>query len=218
MSDIKGLPIVKSPSRDTADSSATKGLRVTRDGMLLSDYLLNLAFQGRIFIASDADQNDVVTGQTSFANTTPTFLLNVPSGTTAIPLFVKLAQAGSVAGAAIDIIVEIDDIAAYASGGTSETVLCARTDNPVGNRCSLYTGATATAGYGVNLEYVFQMIQDVLPGLTDAYQWHQFLWKPDVPIFLVGPASLKVFTYAGTTGPSWAWSIGWGEVPSSDLT
>lgn len=217
MSDIKGQAVVKSPLRNTADSDSTKLLRVTRDGMLLTDYLLNLAFQGRVFVASDADQNDTVTGQTSFANTTPTFLLNVPTGTTAIPLFVKLAQAGSVAGAAIDIIIEIDDIAAYSSGGTSETVLCTRTDNPVGNKCALYSGATATAGYGVNLEYVFAMVQDVAAAVADDYKWHQFEWKPPAPIFLVGPASLKVFTYAGTTGPSWVWSAGWAEVPSSDL-
>ena len=65
------------------------------------DLLTWLAADGRIFYASDADQNDMVTGQTSFAATTPTFLLSVASGTTVIPLMMKLAQSGSVAGGAV---------------------------------------------------------------------------------------------------------------------
>jgi len=195
------------------------GVRGTRDGSIFTaDFMMGLAMQGRIFIASDADQNDTVTGQTSFANTTPTFLLNVPSGTTAIPLYAKLGQAGTVAGGAIDIIVEIDDIAAYSTGGTSETVLCARTDNPIGNKCALYSGATATAGYGIVVESVFQMVQDVASAVADDYRWHQFKWEPKIPIMLVGPASLKIFTYASTTGPTWVWSIAWAEIPSSDIT
>ncbi len=44
-----------------------------------ADISWRLAIEGRFFYASDADQNDYVTGQTSFANTTPTFLLENPA-------------------------------------------------------------------------------------------------------------------------------------------
>ena len=45
-----------------------------------------LAAEGMVFDGSDADQNDPVSGQTSFAATTPTLLIDVPNGTAVIPL------------------------------------------------------------------------------------------------------------------------------------
>lgn len=225
MSDIKLEPIVKTPSRNTADTAATKNVRGTRDGTLFTaDWLTNLALQGRIYVCSDADQNDVVVGATSFATTTPTFLLDVPAGTAAIPLFVQLVQAGSVAGAAIDVLIEFDNAARYTSGGTNETtgLLSTRTDQPLSAKCKLYsTGGsaiTATDAYGTMLKHILAIPQDVAPAITEVYNWHQIEWHAPFPILLVGPAAFLVYTYAGTTGPSWNWSVGWAELPSSDLT
>ena len=65
----------------------------------LPDPLSVLSAQGRVFYAADAASADLVTGQTSHAVTTPTFLLDVPLGIVAIPLQMKLFQAGTVAGA-----------------------------------------------------------------------------------------------------------------------
>ena len=123
---------------------------------LTADISWRLAIEGRIFIASDADQNDYVTGQTSFANTTPTFILSNPASLVGqepvlcIPLYYQLSQAGTVAGGDINVDTEIVYPNAYASGGTSEKVLNAR-PGMVGrpaNKCLLRSGATATAGYG----------------------------------------------------------------------
>ena len=192
------------------------GAMGTRSGAAFSaDYLHQLAQEGRIFFASDADQNDQLTGQTSFADTTPTLLLNVPSGYCAVPLYLRLMQAGTVAGDFIDVILEIDNIAAYASGGTAETILSSRTDQPVAPSCGLYSGATATAGYGVAVAH-YRMAEDVDPASADAQQFG-LVWQPAVPMYLVGPASFKVFTFAGTTGPTWRWSIAWAEVPVAEI-
>ena len=215
MADTRILAQETSVGRATSGPTTWVPARGDRSGVPFSGSRLEaLALEGKVFISSDADQNDVVTGQTSFANTTPTFLLNVPTGTTCQPLNVKLSQAGVVAGAAIDILFEIDNIAAYASGGTAETILSTRAVAADTASCALYTGATATAGYGVMVDHIFQVVQDVASALTDIYQYHEIDWTPPVPLMLQGPASFKVFTYAGTTGPSWLWSIGWAEWPS----
>jgi len=179
-------------------------------GILTADYLWNLTQQGKVFIASDADQNDLVTGQTSFADTTPTFLLDVPAGTTAVPLFLNLSQTGTVAGGAIDVIIEIDRVKRYSSGGTSEKVFSpsART-----GACKLYTGATALTGYGVRL-WGATIGQDVSPA-EGAIQGP--FWKPEVPYQLVGPASFLIYTYAGTTGPTWFWSFGWASLDTKTV-
>lgn len=178
------------------------------------DILSALAMEGRAFYASDNDQNDVVTGQTSFANTTPTFLLDVPSGTTAIPILVALTQSGSVAGGDIDVIMEIDNADRYASSGTSETVLCARTSGGRSNLCTLYSNPTAESGYGVRIWGVH-----VAPDISPAEGViNELVWTPAGTLdYIVGPGALAIYTYAGTTGPTWLWTIKWIEIPTADL-
>lgn len=205
---------VLSPSAEGQFSAAAMdrlGNLFTAD---MAGLVARAAAAGRFVVASDADQNDLVTGQTSFANTTPTFLLNVPSGSLAVPVFVHLFQSGTVAGGAVDVIIEADDIAAYASGGTAETQFYFRNGAGFTTACAVYSGATATGGYGVRLAG-YTLGQDVSPAEGAV---NQILWQPTYPMPLVGPASLKVFTYAGTTGPTWFWSLAYIDMPASWLT
>jgi len=189
-----------------------------RSTAMSTDLIWRLAAEGRIFVASDADENDLVTGQTSFAATTPTFLLQVPAGTICVPLGLTLAQTGSVAGGAIVVIVYVDNTDRYSSGGTSELVF-----NPNGlsagsaaspsartNLCTFYSNPTAIAGVGARL-WAATIGQDVSPAEGGAPGPS---WAPPAPLFLTGPASLLVFTYAGTTGPTWFWSATWAEFPA----
>lgn len=178
---------------------------------VMADYLWGLALTDHIFIASDADQDDLVTGQTSFANTTPTFLLDVPPGKVALPLFLNLSQTGTVAGAAIDVIIEIDRVRRFSTGGTSEKAYSTMNGRESGSK--LYTGATASAGYGLRL-WGATLGQDVSPA-EGAIQGP--FWKPEVPYPLVGPASLLIYTYAGTTGPTWFWTVGYAEWSRTEL-
>lgn len=173
-----------------------------------------LAANGRVYYASDADYDDRVTGQTSAANTTPTFLLNVPSGTTAIPLMMSLCQAGTVAGGAVDVLMVIDNANRYGSSGTAETALCARTDITAAPACTLYSSPTATDAYGVRIMGL-TIGQDVSPA-EGAVQ--EIIWTPQAGMdFLVGPAAWLVYTYAASTGPSWYWSFKWAEFPTGQL-
>ena len=172
-----------------------------------ADYIWRLAQEGRLFIASDASSDALVLGQTSFANTTPTFLLQVPAGTHALPLFVNLAQAGSVAGGVIDVIMEIDNVDRFSTGGIAEKVFNPRQSRSIGNRCTLHSGATANAGYGMRV-WGSQVGADI-DAAEGAVQGP--FWRPELPYFLEGPASFLIFTFAGATGPSWYWSIGWAE-------
>ena len=196
---------------------AVRVVRGTADGSLyVSSWLDGLADEGRIYDAADADENDTVTGQTSFVATTPTFLLRVPDKTTAIPLCLKLVQAGSVAGDFIQIHVSTDNADRYSSGGTSEAVLSSRTDNPHTNACTFYTGATASAGYGITIDHE-TLAEDIDPASADAAPAFSYLWLPRVPRRLVGPAAFLVYTYATSTAPTWRWAFSWAEIPSSAI-
>lgn len=195
-------------------------LESTRDGALFTaDWITKLVLAGRVFIATDGDANDRVTGQTSFADTTPTFLLRVPSGVVCIPLLMYLGQAGTVAGAAIDVSVALATSDAWASGGTSETVYNARLKSANANSCTLYSGATATTALLTRQVRSWALGQDVSPA-EGAVQ--EVIWTPDkmggVPLVLEGAASLGVFTSAGTTGPTWYWTFAWAELDTANVT
>lgn len=173
-----------------------------------ADYLWRLAYEGQLYVSSDAAASDTVTGQTSFAASTPTFLLRVPQGTVCVPLFINLSQTGTVAGNTVSIIVEIDPLVdRWSSGGTSELVKSLRRGQPRQASCSVWSNPTASSAYGVRM-WAASVGQDVSP-LEGAVQGP--FWKPEMPYLLEGPASLRVYTYAGTTGPTWFWSIGWAE-------
>lgn len=183
-----------------------------------SDFAWRLSKEGRIFYASDADQDDRVTGQTSFVNTTPTFLLRNPvgSGIVCVPLLFSLNQAGTVGGGVVSVVAEIDNADVYSSVGTLETVLSSRPKNPVsgGNLCNLYSNPTASAGYGVRIMGL-QIGQDVEPA-EGAIQ--EVLWTPASGIDILDPDScLKVYTWAAATGPTWYWTFKWAEFPESYL-
>jgi hypothetical protein len=170
-------------------------------------------FDGRMFCAGDADENDLVTGQATFAATTPTFLLEVPSGTTAMPLWVILSQAGTVAGGVIECEISFDRVGRFSTGGTSETITHMHTGRPNSPACLLYSGATAAAATDARRIFSAFLDQDVTdPNTTESLYWSaKQMWAP----LLVGPAAFLVFTVGATTGPTWAWSIGWLELPSA---
>ncbi len=168
-----------------------------------------LTGEGRAFYASDADQNDLVTGQTSFADTTPTFTLSVPQGTVAIPILVSLGQTGTVAGDTISVIMELTKPGQTRfSSGTAETSQNIGKDKRVA-KATLYSTVTAVAGYGVRVWGV-NVAQDVAPaeGISN-----ELIWSPSGPDFIYGPGEAHIYTYAGTTGPTWFWTIKWLEVP-----
>lgn len=170
-----------------------------------ADVSWQIALSGYVFVAADADQNDRVTGQTSFANTTPTFLLRNPSTSIAlvIPFYYQLAQTGTVAGGDIAVETEIIYPDAYASGGTSEKITRLRPGMASGplNHWTLNTGATATAGYGSAIGHV-TLAADVsgAEGIINIYEW-----QAPSGVILDPQVSLNVFTSAATTGPTWGY-------------
>lgn len=197
----------------------TNAIDIRYGGQKSYDFSWIIGAQGRLFLAGDADQNDRVTGQTSFANTTPTFLLHNPStsGVVCIPAFVQLGQAGTVAGGDINIEVEVNSPSAYASGGTAEKAISGAigmTGAPT-EACIFYTGATATAGYGITAHAGYTLAPDVSPaeGVINVLE----IILP-VGLFLWPDSSLNIFTYAGTTGPTWRWFAGWYELPTEWFT
>ena len=181
---------------------------------LSADISWRLALEGRIFAAADADQNDRITGQTTFAVTTPTFTLLNPAGSDVLvlPFFYQLAQTGSVAGGDISIDTEIVAPSSFSSGTLEKTrnLRMGMAARPT-NRGLLYSTVTAASGYGIAVGHA-TLAPDVSPaeGVINIYEW-----QAPVGCILDPNTSLNVFTVAASTGPTFGWHFVWAELPLS---
>jgi hypothetical protein len=179
---------------------------------------------GWMYDASPATTEATATGATSYATTTPTFLLDVPEGITCIPAQLSLAQAGTVAGGAISVIISHNNADHYTSGGTAATI-----ENSLAGGGAVPTNSSgvAPAFYStigsaiVATDVVSSRIkgwllgQDVSPA-EGAVQ--EIEWVPNSGLqILKGPAAFLVYTYAGSTGPTWFWSFKFAAFKTTEL-
>lgn len=214
--------LIRTTSPERKSVGVDRAIAGTPDGAIyVASYWDYLCMQGREYVAGDAAIGDTVTGRTSIATTTPDFLLRVPTGTVAIPSFVNLCQVGTVAGGAITVIFEFDNADRYSSGGTSEGILPARSDNPRTQACTFYSSSgsaiTATDAAGKTVLHLL-IGQDVSPAEGAVNGIYLSVRAGTLPVnYLVGPASYCIFTSAGTTGPTWGWAFGWFELPSAEF-
>lgn len=207
------VPVSRTDPLPTSTTVADARFLTVREMMERNiDWYGVLTGEGNKYYASGAAANTAVTGQTSFANTTATFMLDVPNGAVCVPTLVALGQTGTVAGDAISVLI-VQDNATRFSSGTALTVYNSRTRDSLGggsNDSSLvkaYHTATVTNAAGIRVMGI-TVAQDVAPaeGISN-----EIIWTPTGPDFLVGPAAFLIYTYAGTTGPTWFPTLSWLE-------
>lgn len=168
------------------------------------------AKSGRRFAASHQSPGTAVTGQTSFAATTPTFLVSQSAGPKRVVLSaMSLSLVTPAPGGVVNVLVALDRTNRYSSGGTSVVPqnLLADPDDPADANAagfSFRTNPTATApGAGANVP---------------RYCWHWTIPRGaanPVPFSVsfedgavIGKTgSLLVYTWATGTAPSWVFSF-----------
>lgn len=177
---------------------------------------------GKVFLASNAaKQTALASGGTSYSDTAPAFLLDVPAGTTLIPLHIRLRQGGTVAGGVITVLVTADVIVRYSSGGTAITPrnMKISTASQPSSACSLYGSTTSLVAAAVNTHITLAgaiLTHDVATAPNSPQ--NNFDYSPiangEPAPHLVGPASLLIYTFGATTQPSWFFAFKWIEVDS----
>ncbi|KKL47270.1 hypothetical protein LCGC14_2337250, partial [marine sediment metagenome] len=100
---------VRQESYEINGEGSTGKLRLNRRGELVGiDQYQQWVADGRVFVASPAARETAeAIGSTSFSDTDPALLLDIPSGTTAIPLEIILNQGGTVAGGNITLLITL---------------------------------------------------------------------------------------------------------------
>lgn len=159
--------------------------------------------RGRRFYITHQTPDTVITGQTSFVATTPTFLLRSAAASVRVILrSITLHQTGTAAGAEVKITVAIDTADRLSVGGTAVVGQNGNTEssNAIGIG-SFLTNPTATAA-GAGTRYIVNTGMAASVGSTLTVEFKD-------GILMGATGSVAVYTWAATTAPSWffTWEI-----------
>jgi hypothetical protein len=158
------------------------------------------AAMGARFSFTHQTLGSTVTGQTSLAATTPTFLIAQTTAGTRLTLNrIELTQDGTVAGAKIDVIVAIDTANRFSSGGATHVPQNHSARSTVTSGATCYTNPTASAAGGGTRYLDGTNIAALVNTRTVLYYYDE------AQIGTTG--SILIYTSAATTGPTWKWRI-----------
>lgn len=154
------------------------------------------SFRGHRYTVTHQTPSTDVTGQTSFAATTPTFLFYQSGADTSLALnSMQLSQSGTVAGADVFISLAIDTASRYSSGGTAVVPQVMHTAESTAANTTFTFNPTASAA-GAGTRYIGTWAANADTGVMTSLDF-----RDGVIIGTTG--SILVYTWAGTTAPSW---------------
>ncbi|MFA5378360.1 MAG: hypothetical protein WC455_21580 [Dehalococcoidia bacterium] len=200
--------------------------RSTRDGSLITaNWKMGLAMQGRVFYAKVGALSTPVVGGgdgTVIDLDQPEFGISIPSGTTLIPIrFAVQATTPLLATDAdeIDILAAVDVDTATAFDGTWANTLTPEnfiTTGGVTTACtvkSVCSADTTDPVLTLELDHV-QVTGDVQSAASVLWTAPRLQYEPEVPPFIVGPASVFVY-WGGTVAVNAFAQIVWAEIPTT---
>lgn len=229
------MAIIKAKGQQTSSVSvgsegADVYVRAMRDGSLINmPWLTAKAIEGKVFAANTGLLTTPDTFNATIADAEQDMLVNVPTGTTIIPVYlqVNLEDTGTVL--AVDVVAVASNV--YDNTGLTSTVLTVmnmRTDKAAGgSQCTAHAVVTANATAVETGNYVefwrpmAGLAEDAFAGNTmpTNNQVSHSRWSIGdavVPPVIVGPGSLSIFTGA-QAGIGFITAI-WVEEPTADLT
>ncbi len=236
-------PIVASPT-PTAKATGTLANPRTNEvqELLVPDYYLELAMQGRIFSAGDGVESTKNDGVAALVETTPSYMLKAPSGNAGVAIvplefvFELDTEGGDVP------FIQMTYVQKDISVTTAGTPLVALNhfNDPNGARPSVaiaqlnpVVGAiVSTAGITGNENVVIAgalnlvdnliTVESIVTGTAaggaitgDLSNSLTLRWRPAAPYAMVNGSMITVYMYTGTTDSKWRVSMTWAEVPTT---
>lgn len=213
--------IVRQDTYEAFKDNTAGEFRLNRRGEVVpADWIIQLILDGRCFICSPAAMETAdKLGDASYSNAVAGLALDVPSGLTVILLEIMLAQAGTVAGADVNVLMTVDDKLRISSGVAEvpRNLLINATEKFTSG-CKVYSHEEGTTNLVVatnaedNSFYSKMMAENVTGGDTQNVLWNA---REYPPVIIKGPGALVVYTYpASSTAPSFLWHLMWAEIQS----
>ena len=194
--------------------------RVTRQGsMIVTDQITQWALEGRLYhISPDVQETPPLAGETvpGTDNVNPSILVDVPEGTTIIPLELRLHNEGiGTVGDWLRNRIATDNIVRFASGGVTLTIHPNRKDTPHGSQCTAFHGGTQIVTVANNIDdNQAYLVTNVLHRDFPSTEWSA---STGVPPVLVGPASFLVYVDVNNADEGVAFSVTWAEFPTNEI-
>jgi hypothetical protein len=186
----------------------------------VADWKQALALEGRGFMVQIGTEDAPVASTTSIDDTLVWMLIDVVSGTTAIPFFAQAVIGTWTTATLINYMIEIDNAKVrYSSGGTSFTPLNLRTDAPIASTSAVYVGTdivTSAKTSSGSLE-VYRESMEVNLGDAADY-WPKMEYTPSVCPIVIGPASILVHHGSASADTTSYGNMMWFEVPTTSIT
>jgi hypothetical protein len=197
------------------------GVRANPRGEIVTpDWFTQLVLDGRVYnISSSVQEAGDLLGETGPGsnNINPSILVDVPSGTTIIPLELTLMPEGTGTTGDWPIVrMSTDDGTRYSSGGASITPLNMRKDDPNTSSTSAYQGGTQiVASSNTDDDTIWYGSVDTSIRVNQPLYWSA---KTHLAPCLIGPAALLVFVQVNNADEEVLWSLKWAEFSTSDIT
>lgn len=214
-------------SQDTYKSSADdQGVRARlnrRRELVIPDFYMQLVVDGRVFIASNAAMQtaDDIGRKGGYLETEPSIAVDVPSGTTMMPLEIMMRQGGTVANAIFDVYGTVDDKVRISTGTacTPRNYLIYATE-PRTAACTIKihdessTNLATSAPAEDNTFFHAQLVHDL-----DALKGGHIFWsaKENIAPIIEGPGSMCIYAYVATAEPQFFWHVIWAEIPTVSM-
>ncbi len=211
--------LVKQSSYEANPEGTAGAVRLNRKGeLVIADPIQQMIVDGRVFmISNQAMETARDIGNAAYTETEPAIAIDVPEGTTFIPLEIMLYQGGAVASADVTALFTVDTVTRITSGNaaTARNFLINATEP----NSSLVTAkfhdesATAllTAAPTNDITFLAKLQAEALIGGDDQdIHWSA---REFIPPIIKGPGSLVIYWY-GTGNPEGFYHIVWAEIPT----
>lgn len=205
------------PLRETSDGQKEM-LWATLDGGLITEEAVQaLVMDGRVFHARVGSATTPVTLDGAWANTDPDISMDIPGGTTVIPLRIAVVYEAFGTDATVETITLCSQTLGAASAGTLFTSVNYRLRHTRNSAVKVYVGPTVTSGYtGTHFE-LYRDCQQLAGtqaagegGIPYRVEWN-YKKNPPVPL-LEGDATMQTWGTGQATSGYIDWV--WAEIPS----
>lgn len=217
---------VRQDSYDVQAEGVEHNARMNPRGeIVIPDWMTQLVMDGVVYNASNAVQETaerISETARGTDNVNPSFLLDVPSGSTVIPLMVMMDF--SVPGTSEDMAITLntDNVVRFSSGGVAITPLNMRSDGPNTASSTFYSGSTQIVTIANALDETLDAvtIEAEATPKTTASGLPLYLWsaRQRIPKVLIGPAAFMGFIIGATDDHDWHYSVTFAEFTTTDVT
>ena len=195
-------------------------VRINKRGELVSpDWVTQLIFDGRVFMVSNiAMETARDIGSATYVETEPAIAMDVPTGTTVVPLEIMMYQGGAAASADVTVLMTVDDTGGRITSGNAATPrnYLINATEPVASLVTVKfhdesaTALLTAAPNEDNTFYAKMQAYALVGGDTQDIHWSA---RRFIPPIIEGPGSLVIYWY-GTGNPEGFYHLVWAEIPT----